>query len=399
MNSNIANMIDADARTLLESFVVENEDLERLEQLLGQFNIFEVIGAVRHELRHSDFLGYLLDPRQNHGLGDEFTRLLLQKALSMAGGMELPISLIDLDVWNLTEIEVSREWQNIDILLIDGTHRLAVIIENKIGSSEHSNQLQRYREIIDHHYPGWNVVGILLTPEGDMPTDDRYISLDYTTICKILESLTEKRASTLGGDVRTLMTHYTQMLRRHIVSESEIVELCRRIYKKHKQALDLIFEHRPNEQAAVIELVRSLIESDPALRLDRCAKTLIRFAPARWYEINEMSQGQGWTQSGQIMLFEVYAEPLKIVLWIGPGPVESRQKLMDMALNNNPPFRSQSKTLKQKWNSVFRKNLLSSKDSEDSHFEDLQERVEKAWRDFASLDLPKIMSTVEQTMG
>jgi hypothetical protein len=39
-------------RKSLEALVVDNPDLERLEQLLGQFNVFEAIGAVRHELRH-----------------------------------------------------------------------------------------------------------------------------------------------------------------------------------------------------------------------------------------------------------------------------------------------------------------------------------------------------------
>ncbi len=49
----------------LEHLVVGNEDLERLEALLDQFNIFEAIGVVNQELRHSDFLAYLLDPRGN----------------------------------------------------------------------------------------------------------------------------------------------------------------------------------------------------------------------------------------------------------------------------------------------------------------------------------------------
>jgi hypothetical protein len=55
------NHSEIESRLLLESFVVDNSDLEHLKQLLRQFNIFEAIGAVRHELRHSDFLGSLLD--------------------------------------------------------------------------------------------------------------------------------------------------------------------------------------------------------------------------------------------------------------------------------------------------------------------------------------------------
>lgn len=46
----------------LESLIVDNPKLERLESLLAQFNVFEAIGAVKHELRHSDFLAFLLDP-------------------------------------------------------------------------------------------------------------------------------------------------------------------------------------------------------------------------------------------------------------------------------------------------------------------------------------------------
>src|SRR5947209_706180 len=102
-------------RKALEDFVVENSDLERLESLVTQFNIFEVIGAVRQELRHSDFLSYLITAQQNHGLGDAFARKLLQRVVSLAGEVQVPISQIDLDTWNLSELEVSREWQNIDI--------------------------------------------------------------------------------------------------------------------------------------------------------------------------------------------------------------------------------------------------------------------------------------------
>jgi len=63
----------------LERFLIGNLDLERLETLLGQFNLFEAVGVTRQELRHSDFLGFLLDPRAAHGLGDRFLTLFLRK--------------------------------------------------------------------------------------------------------------------------------------------------------------------------------------------------------------------------------------------------------------------------------------------------------------------------------
>jgi hypothetical protein len=69
-------------RQALEALVVDNADLERLESLIAQFNIFEAVGVERQELRHSDFLSFLLDPRQSHGLGDSFLRRLLQRRLA-----------------------------------------------------------------------------------------------------------------------------------------------------------------------------------------------------------------------------------------------------------------------------------------------------------------------------
>ena len=249
---------------LLESLVVNNRELEKLEALLAQFNIFESLGAVRHELRHSDFLAFLLDPNQNHGLGDEFARRLLQGVLMSAGKQQLSVTPIDLDVWDLSSLVVQREWQNIDILLLVETRKLAVIIENKIGSVEHSNQLQRYRETVLRQYPDWKLLSLYLTPDGDTPSDGNYTATSYPTICEIVEQLADRRSSTLGADIRTLMTHYTQMLRRHILTESPIAQLCRDIYKKHKAALDLIYEHRPDQQAAVRELLEGLIARLPA---------------------------------------------------------------------------------------------------------------------------------------
>ncbi len=382
-------------RKSLESLVVDNPDLERLEQLLGQFNVFEAIGAVRHELRHSDFLGFLLDPQQNHGLGDDFVRLFLQKVLSSADDRQIPISLVDLDVWDLNEIEVLREWQNIDILLIDHHHKFVVIIENKIGSSEHSNQLQRYRQIVDQHYAGWNVISIFLTPDGEIPSDESYIAADYTIVCGVVERIIEKRASTIGVDVKTLLVHYSQMLRRHIVSESEIAELCQRIYRKHKIALDLIFEHRPDQQARIRDIMVNLINNEPSVKLDTTSKALIRFTATEW-DVPLLLKGEGWTKSGQILLFEIYIQQdeMNMVLYIGPGPEAIRQALFNMVQSEDSGLRSSSKALNQKHNSIYRKKFLKPKDFEEEHLDNLEDKIKNVWDEFIQNDLPKILNSV-----
>jgi len=267
----------------LEAFIAQNPDLARLESLLARFNLFEAIGAVRHELRHSDFLAYLLDPSSNHGLEAVFLKELLQTVLLTTEGNS-SVSLFDLDFWNLNQAIVQREWHHVDILVLDEANQFAVLIENKIDTVEHSDQLKRYLADFRKQYPGYRVVALFLTPDGSAPSLDAYHAVSYLLICRVVEKISTERRSTLGGEVVMLLEHYAQMLRRHIVSESEIAELCHRIYQKHRQALDLIFEHRPDQQDKISQFVKSLVLNRPELVLYHNSKSYTRFGLKEWKE-------------------------------------------------------------------------------------------------------------------
>jgi len=380
---------------LLESLIVDNDDLERLEALLDQFNIFEALGAVWVELRHSDFLSFLLNPNQNHGLGDTFAKRLLQRVLANAPG-QFPIRPIDLDVADLSNMLVLREWQNVDILLLDEDNNLAVIIENKIGGGEHSDQLTRYRRALEQHYPGLKHICLYLTPEGEEPSDPEYIQLDYAVIAEIVEGLVESRASTLGGDIHTLMIHYVQMLRRHIVSESEIAELCRKIYRKHQRALDLIYEYRPDQQAAIREILVTLIQSEEALVKDYCVKTYIRFYPKDW-DTPVLLQGEGWTSSGQILLFEFgnFPNRLRLSLIIGPGLLELRQRLFAMAQDTRP-LKPAYRGLGKRFNTIYTRDFLKARSYENASIDELEAEIKAKWEQFLKNDLPTIRDILRE---
>jgi len=137
-----AQISEEDLLKRLESFVVDNKDLDLLARLANQFNIFEAIGVEQQELRHSDFLSYLLDPNANHELGDVFAKKLFQKGVSGIDRSSLPLTPIDIDIWNLKASEVFREWHDIDILFVNEANELVVAIENKIWTGEHSDQFQ-----------------------------------------------------------------------------------------------------------------------------------------------------------------------------------------------------------------------------------------------------------------
>ena len=98
-------------------------DFERLELNLKLPNIFRILRISRTEIRHSNFLAWLLNPNESHNLRDTFLKHFL-----------LDIS-VEFDTLNFQDFEIRREWKNIDLLII--TNGFAVCSENKVDSQEH----------------------------------------------------------------------------------------------------------------------------------------------------------------------------------------------------------------------------------------------------------------------
>ena len=192
---------------VLDQFVLDNADLMRLEERTSQFNIFEALGIVRQEIRHSNFLAWLMNPAQTHGLGDSFLKGFLFKTSVEARmlGIET-ISPVDADVWDLTETEIRREWRNIDITLLDQSLKFVCVIENKVFSGEHSDQLRRYREVLEAEFPDYTRHYVLLNVSGEEPSDsDFYVGVTYDEVCDVIERLLKMKASTIGDDVATVL--------------------------------------------------------------------------------------------------------------------------------------------------------------------------------------------------
>ena len=67
---------------LLENFICD-EQLKELEQKFEGFNIFDCLRLTRAEIRHSNFLAWLLDPNETHGMNDYFLKEFLKKAINL----------------------------------------------------------------------------------------------------------------------------------------------------------------------------------------------------------------------------------------------------------------------------------------------------------------------------
>jgi hypothetical protein len=147
-----AGMSDAGAQAALETFVVYNDDLLELESHIGRFNIFDALGIARAEIRHSNFLAFILDPAESHGQGQLFLKAVLTDLLKQAPSERRPLSPVELDGTDLRGVEVKREWKHTDLLIRCREPPFVVVIENKIGAKEGPDQLSGYKKVVEVHY-------------------------------------------------------------------------------------------------------------------------------------------------------------------------------------------------------------------------------------------------------
>lgn len=362
--------------------------LEQLNDSLSKFNLFEALGAVRQELRHSNFLAWLLNPSENHGLGDYALRKFVMLVAREINDPSANIS----PSWPLENAEIRREWRNIDILIADPQKKYVVVIENKIYSGEHSGQLERYQDIVETEYPNAVRLFVFLTPYGMLPQNEEsdYLPLDYSTIHQLITDVLVAKQNTLSTDVQTFISHYNAMLERHLLEETPIAKLCREIYAKHQHALDLILEHRPDVYAQLNPELTHLVENTLAFDIYWNKKRDIDFVVKEW---------QPFMTTGDLKWNDLYFniksqnEETSIILWLG-GVDTFRHQVLQTVLTCGLPFNPDKRVLKKKWNRIYQKQLLSHADYKVSSLGELIETATQGWQEFLEIDFPRINEVI-----
>lgn len=246
-----------DDEKVLQEFLLDIECLDELLPWTGKFNLFDVLKVSRTEIRHSNMLAWLMDPNENHGLGDAFLKGILQRL--MENDLDGKYDVFKILLSDMYSFSVYREWKNIDILLTSSEEKILVAIENKIGSHEHSNQLSRYREILETDFKDYKRVYVFLTPDGEEPSDvANWDVLTYTDVVEVLEHLYGQIE--LQQDVSLIIRNYIEVVRRDIVEEQQLIDICNKIYNKHKKALDLIFEYRTDGRTQISDAIMNALD-------------------------------------------------------------------------------------------------------------------------------------------
>lgn len=203
---NQKNEVKESAETL-RNLSIELEKIESTE-----FSFLKTFGMEENELVHSNFLSWLLDPSENHGLGSQFIESFLNLVIRKTEN-KIDLSCIDFcDI--LVEREISSETSRLDIRLMDIKGLFHCTIENKIFSKEGDDQTNRlYR---DFHGICPNELFIFLTlDKNEKASNENFISIAYSELVPIFYALLDVAV----GDTKLLMKNYLNTLERLILAE------------------------------------------------------------------------------------------------------------------------------------------------------------------------------------
>ena len=344
----------------------------------ARFNLFELLGLASDEERHSRILGWLFDPTQNHGLGEAFLTRFLAATTAEASKRGIASAAAPTAGWETTGVQlewfhqVDGEWGYLDILIVNRQERFLCAIENKIWSAERSDQLTRYRKALEAAYPDYSRHLVFLSPRGAAPysAEERkfWTPVSYTVVLSALDQTIE--SETMPLDVSAFLRQYATTLRRHIVPDnSEINRLARKIYLEHREAIDLIYQHKPNFVDDAKLVLREAIRHQTNWSLDQEYPLFLQFRPREWADYQSMATGTGWLPSTALLLFQFNFRDGRnnlpyLGLAISPGSKEPvRQKLFDIAQRHPNMFTPQDTHYHTSWMKIdAREYILDESD-------------------------------------
>lgn len=382
------------------SELLEDRDFVEISSRRGQFNLFEAVGGVRAELRHSNFLSFILSPAKTHGLGSKPLEKFLRFVLARMPADRRPLRALAVAVGDLDGAVVFREADNIDLLIEISELKLVVVIENKVGARAGDGQLARYKKVVMEKYGDWRKLFVFLTPDGIDPDEPEYVPLSYAELANLVERLLTEGARSYSEDVLLILRHYVEMVRRNIVEDEDLRNLAMKIYERHAEALNFIFESRP-ETGNLLSVIREPADKNTDLLQDRHTPLIFRFIPKNWLDVPALNScpTDRWTKSGRNVLFEVksfkteandFSDRILLSLILGPSEANLRQFIFTKVRANPAVFVGAGKAIGQSWVTIYSRELLGARAAENMEDGEKVDTITRNWDDFLKKDLPRL---------
>ena len=278
----------------------------------NKINYFTVTKMLTRETKHSAFLAWLFDPNECHYLGREVLKSFLEKVFDFKypltpfpQNLKSNQSIISksrqdfLDLLNdVTGVEVGTEiitkynpegkdQKRIDVLIHIPVSHTVIVIENKMFTQTHDNQLINYETHIDGEFNTFNDANgnekeynkffIYLTPGGK--TDKEYLPLNseddtynnrwciitYNEIKYIVENviLKIKRKDILVKQptvLTTILTHYNELIENEVIKmgNSTLWNIINKLDKESIEKVEKIYEAISNKKDNISYIKKEL---------------------------------------------------------------------------------------------------------------------------------------------
>ena len=349
---NVSSTVSDPREKELEDFLLDIDCLDKLDKWANRLNIFDILSVSGTEIRHSNFLAWLLDPHELHSLNDYFIRKILQKASKTYGPERTPIKIVDIDSLTLDDLVVYREFLNIDVMAVSDSSKLALVIENKIHSTEHDEQLLRYREDMIKRFPDYRKVFVYLTLNGENPSDDEWIPMSYEYIYDLVNSILSNKD--LTDRCRIYLEDYSNALAGELMNDEELRQTCINIYNNHKKAIDLIIENLPDRQFIIYERLLKILsqyESEGKIIMLSSTRSYLRFTTPRIRAKAGQVGYDSWVSDKDLLVFEIEntkSSNKYMSLIIGPGDSRYREPWYEY-LKTTTIYKTKTKKLNEKW--------------------------------------------------
>lgn len=230
-----------------DCLIEQNNNFKKLVERLKkkrkkECNIFKILRVDSYEIRHSNFLTWLLDKNASHNMGAAFLEKFLARAKI---DFSLEILNKNIEIETESKIEIVKENNKkrigrIDILLIG--EDFICVIENKYGSFEHDNQCQDYKTFIENKYKSKTnkyFIFLDLSKPADFNSDEgRYCGynfVSYKDILDILKEILENKNNTEISSI--ILRQYTEILD---AKYNKIDEDIKEFYKNNTEFIEEI---------------------------------------------------------------------------------------------------------------------------------------------------------------
>lgn len=250
-----------DFKTYMEKV---NVHYEFLKKYYKSDDIASIYGVDKFEIRHSNVLQWILEPKGDEAIDYLPIRNLLKLIQEKNSYYEF-FNLIDLTTARIDKVSIQREKYNIDmfITLKINNEDYAVIIENKLESSIHDNQLEVYKNKVQEIYPNHKKLYVFLSPGSNTEqeieaTENQYIPITYQDVYdKILKVIAELSSNSILKFIvyyyiHTLCCYETNNLVGLVVTDEEASAL-KSLFNENRiiTMIDTLVNNIPNNEYSV----------------------------------------------------------------------------------------------------------------------------------------------------